>query len=41
MNSIGLDLWETIKKDVGIGANGPLTYAAVIAKIQQVSASTV
>jgi hypothetical protein len=41
MNSIGLDLWETIKKDVGIGANAPLTYAAVIAKIQQVSASAV
>ncbi len=41
MNSITLDLWETIEKDVGIGANGPLTYAAVIAKIQQVSSSAV
>jgi hypothetical protein len=41
MNSIALDLWETIEKDVGIGANDPATYAAVIAKIQQVSASAV
>jgi hypothetical protein len=42
MNSIALDLWETIEKeDVGIGANGPATYTAVIAKIQQVSASAV
>ncbi len=41
MNSISLDLWETIEKDVGVGSNGPLTYAAVISKIQQVSASAV
>jgi hypothetical protein len=41
MNSISLDLWETIEKDVGVGANGPVTYAAVISKIQQVSASSV
>ncbi len=41
MNSISLDLWETIEKDVGVGSNGPVTYAAVISKIQQVSASSV
>ena len=41
MNSIALDLWETIEKDVGTGANGPRTFAAIIAKIQQVSSSSV
>lgn len=41
MNSITLDLWETIEKDVGIRANGLTTYAAVIAKLQLVSASTI
>jgi hypothetical protein len=41
MNSISLDLWETVEKDVGVGSNGPVTCAAVISKIQQVSASSV
>ena len=41
MNSIALDLWESIEKDVGGSANGPVTYAAVITKIQQVSASAI
>ena len=41
MNSILLDLWETIEKDVGVGSKGPFTYASVISKIQQVSASAV
>lgn len=41
MNSISLDLWETIEKDYGVGSNGPVTYAAVISKIQQVSASSI
>jgi hypothetical protein len=31
MISSTLDLWETSEKDIGIGANGPATYAAVIA----------
>lgn len=29
MNSILLDLWETIEKEVGAGASRPMTYAAV------------
>jgi hypothetical protein len=41
MNSIALDLWESIEKDVGGSANGPIAYAAVIMKIQQVSASAI
>jgi hypothetical protein len=40
MRSIALDLWETVEKDIGIGANGPRTFTAVISKIQQVSASS-
>jgi hypothetical protein len=41
MNSVALDIWESIEKDVRIGANGPRTFAAVIAKIQQASSSSV
>ena len=37
MNSIYLYIWESIERDLGIRANGPATYAAVISKIQQVS----
>jgi hypothetical protein len=41
MNSIALDLWETIEKDIGVQAGGPVAYATVVGKIQQVSASSV
>jgi hypothetical protein len=41
MNSLALDLWETIEKDIGVQAGGPIAYAAVVGKIQQVSASSV
>jgi hypothetical protein len=41
MNSISLDLWETIEKEVGVGASGPMTYAAVICKIQHVTSSAI
>ena len=42
MNSISLDLWETVEKDVGVGTDGTVTWcAAVISMIQQVSASSV
>ena len=41
MNSISLYLWVSIEKYLGIGANGPATYAAVISKIHQVSLSAI
>ena len=34
MNIISLDLWDSIKKYLGIGANGPATYAVVILNIR-------
>ena len=41
MNSISLNLWESIDKYSGIRANGISTYAAIILKIQQVSSSEI
>ena len=43
MNSIVLEdlLEETIERDVGTGANGPRTFAAIMVKIQQVSSSSI
>ena len=41
MNSISLDVWESIEKDVGVGANGSATHAAVILKIQQLRSSVI
>ena len=41
VNSIPLDLWGLIEKDLLIRANGPYTYKAVILKIQQVRLSAI
>ena len=41
MNSISLDIWESIKKYLVIVSNGPATYAAVISNIHQVSSSAI
>ena len=30
MNSVSLDIWDSIEKYLEIGANGPATYAAII-----------
>ena len=41
MNIISLVLWQYIKRDLVIGANGTATYEAVISEIQQVSSSEI
>ena len=41
MNSISLDLWESIERYSGIGSNRPATYASIILNIQQVISSAI
>ena len=41
MNRISICHWESIEKDLGIGANRAATYTAVILKIQQVRLSEI
>ena len=41
LNSISLDLWESIEKYLLIKGNGPDTYAAVNSKIWQVRSSVI
>ncbi len=40
-DSISMALWSTIEKDLTFGASGPEVFAAIIDKVQQVSASAV
>ena len=41
MNSITLELWETIEKDLGADADGPEVFGTIISKLQQVNAASV
>ena len=40
-NSISLELWNGIEKDVGYGATGPEVFFAVLDKMQQINDATV
>jgi hypothetical protein len=41
LNSMTLPLWETVKKDLGVDASGPESFAAVVYKLQQASSAAV
>ena len=41
LNSIDLDLWAEIEKELSYNASGPEVFASVIERMQQVNASTV
>jgi hypothetical protein len=41
LNSVSLELWETVEKDLGADAVGPEVFTAVVYKLQQVSSAAV
>ena len=41
LNSIELSLWETIEKETRTDGDGPLVFAHIVLKLQQVSASAI
>ena len=41
MNSITVDLWKAIEKETGPAPDGPLAFATIVRKIQQISARAI